>query len=158
MRKTMAAGALTVCAVAVAAPVSGLAAQQKQRPATKAFTAKLTGAAERPGPGDPNGKGTAVIRFNERRGTVCFTVNVKGIAGAAAAHIHEAPRDKAGPIVVTLFSTQSAKRQRKGCVEVARTLAREIVANPRDFYVNVHNADFPAGAVRGQLRGKGKSR
>jgi CHRD domain-containing protein len=30
-------------------------------------------------------------------------------------------------------------------------LARKIAASPRDWYVNLHTADFPAGAVRGQL-------
>jgi hypothetical protein len=38
-----------------------------------------------------------------------------------------------------------------GCVEVDRELIKEIIQNPGDYYVNVHNADFGPGAVRGQL-------
>lgn len=156
VKKMISAGALALCAVAVVVPVSGLAAQ---KPATKALTTKLTGAAEVPNPGDPDGRGKAVVRFNERRGTVCFKITVRDIAGSTAGHIHEAPVGVAGPIRVTLFGTQSADKQRKGCVEdVDPMLVRRILANPGDFYVNVHNAEFRTGAVRGQLRGKPKSR
>jgi hypothetical protein len=36
-------------------------------------------------------------------------------------------------------------------VEVDRELALAILKHPAAYYVNVHNADFPAGAARGQL-------
>ena len=38
-----------------------------------------------------------------------------------------------------------------GCVSVDRSLVKEIRQSPDEFYVNVHTADFPAGALRGQL-------
>jgi hypothetical protein len=34
---------------------------------------------------------------------------------------------------------------------VTSELLAEIAADPAGYYVNVHNATFPAGAVRGQL-------
>ena len=30
-------------------------------------------------------------------------------------------------------------------------LAQEILSSPEDYYVNVHNAEYPGGALRGQL-------
>ncbi len=110
----------------------------------------LTGAAEVPGPGDPDGTGTAQITVNAGQNQVCYKLSVSAIAPATAAHIHEAPPTAAGPVVVTL-GTPNATGMSSGCVTVARALAREILQRPADYYVNVHNAEFPAGAVRGQL-------
>ncbi len=41
----------------------------------------------------------------------------------------------------------------RGCTTTTPELAADIGANPSDYYVNVHNPAFPAGAIRGQLRG-----
>jgi hypothetical protein len=38
-----------------------------------------------------------------------------------------------------------------GCAEVSREVALDILKNPEDYYVNVHTALFPDGAIRGQL-------
>jgi hypothetical protein len=40
-----------------------------------------------------------------------------------------------------------------GCKgDVAASLTSDIRRHPADYYVNVHNAEFPGGAIRGQLR------
>jgi hypothetical protein len=36
-------------------------------------------------------------------------------------------------------------------VRISRSLARGLRTNPSRYYVNVHTADLPNGAVRGQL-------
>jgi hypothetical protein len=40
------------------------------------------------------------------------------------------------------------------CVRVDRSIARAILANPNRYYVNVHTAGLPDGAIRGQLFAK----
>lgn len=111
----------------------------------------LTGAAERPGPGDPDGTGTALIRVTPGLGRVCFTLNVANITlPAAAAHIHIAPPTDPGPVVVTLVPPD-ASGSSQGCVSTTRALVKAILKNPAGYYVNVHTSDFPNGAVRGQL-------
>lgn len=110
----------------------------------------LTGAAEVPGPGDADGAGTAQITVNSGQRQVCYKLAVRNIAVATAAHIHEGGPTVAGPVKVTL-GTPNASGMSSGCVTVDRALALEILKRPADYYVNVHNAPFPGGAVRGQL-------
>jgi hypothetical protein len=113
------------------------------------FTTTLTGAAEVPGPGDPDGSGTATITLNHGQGEVCWELTVSGIAPATAAHIHVGSADVAGPVVVGLSAPTSGSSS--GCATVDRDLIKAIIQNPEGYYVNVHNAEFPAGALRGQL-------
>ncbi len=93
--------------------------------------------------------GTATVRVNPGQKEICFELRVSGIAPATAAHIHEAPPGMAGPVVVGL--TPLTGGMSSGCVPVKRELAKEILKDPADYYVNVHNAEFPGGALRGQL-------
>jgi hypothetical protein len=109
----------------------------------------MTGEAEEPGPGDPDGSGTASFRINPGQSEVCYTLTVSNIEPATAAHIHRAPPDRAGPIVVHLTAPTSGTSS--GCAPVSRDLAKELIQDPGAFYVNVHNTPFPGGAVRGQL-------
>lgn len=111
--------------------------------------ATLTGAAEVPGPGDPDGSGSAVITVNYGHARVCWEISVTGIAPASAAHIHDAPVGVFSGVVVTLSPPTSGSSS--GCTSVDPELAKDILKNPEAYYVNVHNADFSAGALRGQL-------
>ena len=113
------------------------------------FTTTLTGEQEVPVPGDPDGIGFATVTVNPGQGVLCYELSVSGIAPATAAHIHEAPPGVAGPVVVGLQAPTDGSSG--GCVEVGRALAKDILKNPADYYVNVHNAEFPGGALRGQL-------
>lgn len=113
------------------------------------FTTTLTGAAEVPGPGDPDGSGTATITLNHGQGRVCWEITVSDIAPATAAHIHVAPAGVAGPVEVPLSPPTSGSSS--GCATVDGDLIKAIIHSPEQYYVNVHNALFPAGALRGQL-------
>ena len=120
-------------------------------PDIETLVATLTGAAEAPDPGDSDGTGTAEIELNDDDNEVCWDITVANITlPASAAHIHEGAVGVAGPPVVTL-SPPLANGTATGCVDASDDLVDDIIANPGDYYVNVHNADFPGGAVRGQL-------
>jgi hypothetical protein len=121
-----------------------------QDDAGRPLSATLTGASEVPGPGDADGSGTVTIRLNQGKKQVCYELSVSNIAPATAAHIHRGGTTVAGPVVVTLAAPTSGTSS--GCVEnVSEDLIKQIRQNPENYYVNVHNAAFPDGAVRGQL-------
>ena len=111
--------------------------------------AKLTGTAEVSGPGDTDGSGTVQLTFNPDKGEVCFDLTVANIDEATAAHIHEGVAGKDGPVKVPLDAPKTGSA--KGCKSADAAVVKAIMQNPADYYVNVHNAAFPSGAVRGQL-------
>jgi CHRD domain len=111
--------------------------------------------------GDPDGRGTAEFTFDTQQGTVCYELEVEGIAepvepgpGVGSAHIHFLA---GGGIAVGLEADfqpdKSDEFKASGCVEVDSALLQAILGNPDQFYVNIHNVDFPGGALAGRLSG-----
>ena len=117
----------------------------------RAFPVALTGEAESPA-GDPVATGTATFRLRAGQGQVCYQIAAQNLPAAAAAHIHRGAAGVAGPVVIPL-TTPNAAGTSRGCAPVARTLVAGILAQPASFYANVHTAEFPGGAIRGQLAG-----
>jgi hypothetical protein len=121
------------------------------------LAAKLSGANEVAAPGgpavaDPDGKGVALVRIKGNR--VSFSVSFSGIGAATLGHIHEGQAGANGAVKVPLFGTAlpATVTAAAGAVTVDdATLAKSIRTNPAGFYVNLHSAQFPGGAVRGQL-------
>jgi hypothetical protein len=114
--------------------------------------------------GDPDGTGKAEFTFDTEQGTVCYEIEVEGIAepvepgpGVGSAHIHTLASVPPGAIAVNLQADfqpdNSDEFKASGCVQVASALLQAILANPEQYYVNIHNADFPGGALAGLLSG-----
>lgn len=116
------------------------------------MTTTLTGAAEIPGPGDPDGSGTASLTFNPGREEVCFELSVSNITlSTTGAHIHSGTATQSGGVVVALIPPDETGTS-SGCVSADRALILDIIRNPENYYVNVHTVlPYAAGAVRGQL-------
>lgn len=141
-------------AVLVATAVSLFAiaayAQEPKAEGGRPLSAHLTGAAEKPKAGDTDGQGHASFRVNVGQNQVCYDLSVEKIAVATAAHIHKGGPDVAGPPVVPLKAPDASGKV-KDCATADAAVVKDILQNPAGYYVNVHNAEFPAGAVRGQL-------
>ncbi len=113
------------------------------------YSANLTGAAE-VGGGDPNGSGKAEISVSDAFGQVCYEIkDVTGIGPITAAHIHYGRAGTNGPPVLTLTPSNEGRFQ--GCRDGKEWTENRLQGNPQDFYVNVHTAEYPNGAIRGQL-------
>lgn len=115
---------------------------------TFTLLASLNGMNEVP-PGDPDGFGFARVNINLDTEELCYRLSVANIDPATASHIHIGGAGAAGPVVVPL--TAPTDGFAKGCVSVDGQLLADILNNPGGYYVNVHNAAYPPGAVRGQL-------
>lgn len=133
------------CVLGAAACALTVGAANASAVSTTALKASLKGANETE-KGDTDGRGSATVRI---KGTqLCYTLRLTRVATTMAGHIHRGKAGVAGPVLVPLYM---GKEQRRGCVKVKAALAKEIAKSPRGFYVNVHNATYPGGAVRGQL-------
>lgn len=120
----------------------------------KALVAKLSGASEVPAAHSAD-RGNVVIRLNAKTLKVCWSfsalkLTALGAASAtpAASHIHVGAAGVAGAVVVPL----GASFARSGCTTTTKPVIDAIIANPKGYYVNVHNASYPNGAIRGQLK------
>ena len=150
MKTVSAAIALSALAAALAACTTPAAGGGGNPTHTgTALVATLDGKAEVPGPGDPDGNGEFAGWFDPAMGRICYTLGVGSLANPTMAHIHRGAAQVAGPPVVMLANP--AQNLADTCQPVAPALVSEILANPGGFYVNVHTAAHPGGAIRAQL-------
>lgn len=131
---TLSAAALALAPVAAAAE-------------TVVLTANLSGANE-VGGGAPDGNGAFRAEINTDTGDFCYTLYGEKIAAPTMAHVHTGAAGTNGAPVITIDVTGKGSDM---CIAVEPDKLKPIVADPSGFYVNIHTADFPGGAVRGQL-------
>lgn len=118
--------------------------------------------------GDATGTGEAyVFGIDGDETTLCYVLEVAGIQevpveSGMAAHIHEGGADENGPVVAVLAGPEDGNagdcltEGEEGKFPTGETgIVQRILNNPSDFYINVHNPQFPDGAIRGQLSGPG---
>lgn len=119
--------------------------------------------------GDPDARGHATvfgIDGDQNKGTLCYAIVVnnklaelnQAPGNGRAAHIHEGAAGSNGPVVAALAWPQNG--QAGDCISESTEgkfptkeagIVQRILKNPQNFYINVHNTEFPAGAIRGQL-------
>jgi len=140
---------LTACGGSGAtSKTSGALGAKASRPSAK-YVVKMTGRAETPA-GAPDGVGVAIIALHDSVNKVCWRFShLHGFVSATYAHIHHGAKGKPGPIVIPLST--ASKLHHGGCVTASATLLAAIAKDPSAYYVNIHSAKYPQGAVRAQL-------
>jgi CHRD domain len=151
------AGFALVAASAAQAHPSGTTAAQPAATGPVFFAADLSGKNEvgptgTPGVGDPDGHAIAVVRIQGTQ--VSFAIAWRNIAAPTAGHIHVGAAGVNGGVVVPFFggAVPAPISAITGTVMTTQATVDAILANPAGFYSNLHTPEFPAGAVRGQLR------
>lgn len=121
------------------------------------FAASMNGANEVPvqgGPavGDQDGRALEFVKVKGDK--VSVTVKWRGTAEPTALHIHRGAKGTNGGIRVdfTKLLAKSKNHRATGTVKVDdAALLEQLKTDPNSFYANLHTAEFPGGAVRGQL-------
>jgi hypothetical protein len=146
--------ALAACVFALA--LSPVASAQERAPTT--FVAMLSAENEVPGcpAGEESGaRGVAIVQIDEDTGEIRYRVvatKLPGtIAGSPGAHIHVGAAGDMGPVVQPLQLTGRERGLVASGTAINPALAEAILADPANYYVNVHTTVCPAGAIRGQL-------
>jgi CHRD domain-containing protein len=115
--------------------------------------ATLSGNQEKP-KGDTDGSGTAMLTLKSSQ--VCYVITPKKAGTTfSAGHIHAGKKGVAGPVFINLFTKPKKLKGGKlsGCSPTVKAAdIAKVKAKPANYYVNIHNARYPAGAVRGQLK------
>lgn len=114
------------------------------------LTATLSGANETAG-GDTDGSGAFRAEVDDETGDFCFSLYGDNIAAPTMAHVHEGAAGSDGKPVATIEVTGKGE---DSCIAMEPELLKKILAAPAAYYINIHTADFPKGAVRGQLETK----
>ena len=132
----------------MAAPTKSQVSAPKGGGPIRIYRLVLAGKAETPR-GAPNGTGAAVIAFHGDS-TVCWRfAHLHGFTKPTFAHLHIGAQGKSGKIVVPLSTAPALHHH--GCTSVSASLVKAIKRDPSGYYVNIHSAKYPAGAVRAQL-------
>lgn len=111
------------------------------------WNVELSGVSEGP-PGAPNGSAFAVIGIKASTLELCWQFsNLKNVTAPTSASIYQR---------ISLLSGKGGRRlgatfSSSGCEHWPELALRLLGAKPKRFWLTIHTARFPAGAVRGQF-------
>ena len=111
------------------------------------YFAVLLGSNQVPSVGDPDGFGQALVSIDNVANSVSWNILANNVLlPLTGAHIHAGAAGTNGPVIVDFSGSFSGN----GLVDPDLASITPLTAS--NFYVNIHNAVYPSGAIRGQLQ------
>jgi hypothetical protein len=141
-------------------PTSAVAGEEQQ----ERFIIEMTGFEEVPPVNNTSAIGIAEFKLGQDN--IMYTVNVTDIENVTAAHIHRGQVGENGPIVITLFksetpttamATEVLSEGNITATNLEGPMAGQLLSNltsamqNEQTYVNVHTQQNPNGEIRGQI-------
>jgi hypothetical protein len=142
-------------------PTSAFAGEEEQQ---ERFIIELTGFEEVPPVNNTSAIGRAEFKLGQDN--IMYTVNVTDIENVTAAHIHRGQVGENGPIVITLFksetpttamTTEVLSEGNITATNLEGPMAGQLLSNltsamqNEQTYVNIHTQQNPNGEIRGQI-------
>ena len=112
---------------------------------SETYTAYLVGS-NVPGGGDMDGYARAEISVSDNLDRICWEIDEVRNVTPTAAHIHQGVKGATGGPVLELKAEDGMWT---GCSEGTEALQNGIEAMPSNYYVQIHSAQYPNGAIRG---------
>jgi len=137
--------------IGLVAVVCLLAAAMMQ---AQTFGVVMTGSQERPTPTTSTGWGNATVTFDSTRSNINVAITVKGLTSAInGAHIHKKNAGSdVGNIIIGFTPTASFTNGKlNGTFPIDAATAADMLANPGNYYMNVHTTTNPGGEIRGDI-------
>jgi hypothetical protein len=145
MRRLIIAPVVLASAMVVAFAPAGSAETAEQ------FTVPFSGDQVVPGPGDPDGQGGVFVALGRKSGSFCFFADTANVSTPlTAVHLHRGQRGQTGQMVLELHGS-TGDPDSSGCFDLSRDQIRDISRFRGGYYIDIHNEEFPGGAIRAQL-------
>jgi MYXO-CTERM domain-containing protein len=119
---------------------------------TQTFNVVLTGPEEVTAQGgDPNGFASGTVTLNGATNTATWNLVYGNLDPVSDSHIHIGAFGVGGGVVIPFGPGNPGGTPNTLSGSVVDPDVSAALANPANYYVNIHTSVYPAGAVRGQL-------
>jgi hypothetical protein len=98
--------------------------------------------------GSPSGSAVALVSLNPATSQLCWQFSqLTNVTSPTVARLYQSFPGASGTGGYLLGSTFNSS----GCISRPKVIIQIIESRPQTFYVSIHTAQFPGGAVRGPL-------